>query len=167
MSNHTRKIIFTILILLNCMTIFYFSNQIADDSGRQSSRVVGIILKLIPFINDRQEPDRTMIIETILTPIVRKMAHFSIYAMLGILTMNYMDTIEGKKTSKKAIYALMFCFLYAMTDEFHQYFIPGRSAEIRDVLIDSSGALMGILLTIGAIRIIKKVKNNIERKHVS
>jgi len=40
MSNHTRKIIFTILILLNCMTIFYFSNQIADDSGRQSSRVV-------------------------------------------------------------------------------------------------------------------------------
>ena len=63
-----------------------------------------------------------MIIETILTPIVRKMAHFSIYAMLGILTMNYMDTIEGKKTSKKAIYALMFCFLYAMTDEFHQYF---------------------------------------------
>lgn len=167
MSNHTKRIIFAILILLNCIIIFYFSNQIADNSGKQSGRVVEMVLKLIPSINHMQEPDRTTVIETIITPIVRKMAHFSIYAMLGILTMNYMNTIEGKKMSKKAICALAFCVLYAITDEFHQYFIPGRSAEIRDVLIDSSGALMGILLTIGTTKIVKKLKTNIERKHAS
>lgn len=167
MSNHTKKIIFVILILLNCITIFYFSNQIADNSGKQSSKVVEIVLKLIPFIDNMQEPDRTTIIQTILTPIVRKMAHFSIYAMLGILTINYTNTIEEKKITKRIIYALTFCMLYAITDEFHQYFIPGRSAEIRDVLIDSLGALIGILLTIGISKTINKLKTNIERKHAS
>lgn len=167
MSNHTKKIIFAILILLNCITIFYFSNQIADNSGKQSGKVVEIVLKLIPFIDNMQEPDRTTIIQTILTPIVRKMAHFSIYAMLGILTINYMNTIEEKKITKRIIYALTFCMLYAITDEFHQYFIPKRSAEIRDVLIDSLGALIGILLTIGISKTIKKLKTNIERKHAS
>lgn len=166
MSNNTKRIIFTILILLNCITIFYFSNQIADNSGKQSARVVEIVLKLIPPINNMQEPDRTTVIETVVTPIVRKMAHFSIYTMLGILTMNYMSTIEEKKISKKAIYALVFCALYAVTDEFHQFFIPGRSAEIRDVCIDSSGALMGILITIAMQKLVRKIKNK-ERKQVS
>ena len=36
--------------------------------------------------------------------------------------------------------------LYAISDEIHQYFVPGRSAEIRDVLIDVLGANIGILL---------------------
>ena len=41
---------------------------------------------------------------------------------------------------------MFICFLYACTDEFHQLFIAGRSAEIKDVLIDSFGSLTSILL---------------------
>jgi len=54
--------------------------------------------------------------------------------------------------------------LYAITDEFHQYFVPGRSAEIRDVLIDSSGAFIGILLTIGIIQIKRKLKSKYRKE---
>ena len=158
MKKQTKRIIFDILIIINCIAIFYFSNQIADDSSITSSRVVNLISEIIPTIKNMQEPDKTILKEEILTPIVRKGAHFSIYAMLGMLTINFMLTFENKKMSKKIIFALLFCMFYAITDEFHQYFIPGRSAEIRDVLIDSSGALTGILFVIIVLAIVKRIK---------
>ena len=160
-----KRIIFIILIIINCVTIFCFSHQVADDSNNQSSRVVEMISNIIPIIRNMQEPDKTILKEEILTPIVRKTAHFSIYAMLGLLTMNFVLTIENKKMYKNIMMALLFCFIYAITDEFHQRFIPGRSGEIRDVLIDTSGALVGILITIAITTIIRKIrdKNNSER----
>lgn len=165
MSNKIKRIIFTILIIINCATIFYFSHQVADDSSKQSSRVVEFISNIIPFIKNMEEPNKTILKEEILTPIIRKTAHFSIYAMLGLLMMNFMLTIENKKMYKRVIIALMFCFIYSITDEFHQTFIPGRSGEIRDVLIDTSGAIVGILFTIAVMMIIKRIKskNNTER----
>lgn len=165
MKKQTKRIIFAILIIINCIAIFCFSNQIADDSSITSSIVVNLISEIIPTIKNMQEPDKTILKEEILTQIVRKGAHFSIYAMLGILTINFMLTFENKKMSKKIIYALMFCMFYAITDEFHQYFIPGRSAEIRDVLIDSSGALTGILFVIIVLAIVKIIKKKIKKEN--
>ena len=49
----------------------------------------------------------------------------------------------------------MATFLYACTDEIHQLFIEGRSGEIRDILVDSTGALIGMVL-VGIILKIKK-----------
>lgn len=162
MKTNTKRILFAILIILNCLTIFYFSNQIADNSSKQSSTIVEIISNIIPCIKNMEEEQKTILKEEILTPIVRKSAHFSIYAMLGLLTTNFMLTIENKKMSKRAIFALIFCTLYAITDEFHQKFIPGRSAELRDVLIDTSGAMLGILLTIAVTLLTRKIKNRKE-----
>lgn len=157
MKNITKKIIFGILIFINCITIFYFSNQIADDSSMQSSRVVNFIAQIIPAIRNMQEPDKTILLEEILTPIVRKGAHFSIYTLLGILTVNYAFTYKGRSFYQKGLTALMFCIFYAITDEIHQAFIPGRSNEIRDVLIDSLGALTGILISIAIAKIYRKI----------
>ena len=92
-----------------------------------------------------QEPQKTTLKEEVLTPIVRKTAHFSIYAMLGIWTI-------------KVIISLLFCMLYAITDEFHQTLVSGRSGEIRDVLIDSLGALTGMMLILLISKIIQKNK---------
>ena len=44
--------------------------------------------------------------------------------------------------------------LYAVTDEVHQYFVPGRSCELRDVLVDTSGALTGILAAFALLSVI-------------
>lgn len=180
MKNKTKRIIFGILILINCLTIFWFSHQVSDDSGEQSGRVVNFISNIVPYIRDMEEPDKTIFKEEILSPIVRKTAHFSIYAMLGFLTINFVlsfrnkekilddenITFKNKKIYKEIIASLLFCFVYAMSDEFHQSFIPGRSCEFRDVLIDTSGALVGILGILTLYISIRKIRkpNKVEGK---
>ena len=154
-----KRIIFAILIIINCSVIFYFSNQVADNSDVQSSRLVEFVSKIIPAIRDMNEPDKTILKEEILTPIIRKTAHYSIYTILGIFTYNFIATYETT-TRKKIIYALLFCTCYAATDEFHQLFVQGRSGELRDILIDSIGALTGILIVMGIKRIEREKKKN-------
>jgi len=163
----TKKIIFGILILINCITIFWFSNQMADDSSNQSSRVVNFIAQIIPAIRDMQEPDKTILLEEILTPIVRKTAHFSIYGLLGIFTINYAFTYKGRSFYQKGLIAFMFCIFYAITDELHQAFIPGRSNEIRDVLIDSLGALIGIVGCIIITKTYRKLRKKQEKYKIN
>lgn len=162
MKKTIQRIILAILIIINCTIIFVFSNQIADDSSVTSSRVVEFVSNIIPSIKNMQEPNKTILKEQILTPIVRKGAHFSIYTILGMLTISFAQTLKNKKQYQLIIYSLLFCIFYASTDEFHQYFIPGRSAEIRDVLIDSLGALTGILLIVIIRKIIKKIRKERE-----
>lgn len=158
MKTTTKRIIFGILIIINCATIFYFSNQVADNSSQQSSRIVKLVSDIVPSIKKMKEPEKTTFKEEVLTPIIRKTAHLSIYAMLGIWTINFINTFEKLKISKKVIISLLFCMLYAITDEFHQTLVPGRSGEIRDVLIDSLGALTGMMLILLISKIIQKIK---------
>ena len=153
----TNRIIFGILIILNCITIFYFSNQVSDDSTKSSGIIVNIVAEIIPQIKNMEKQEKQKIKEDVLTPVVRKCAHFTLYAFLGLWTINFTNTMEDKKV-RSIIYSLIFCILYATTDEIHQYFIPGRSAEARDVLIDSLGALTGILFVISVATISKKIK---------
>lgn len=162
MGIYTKRIICLILIILNCITIFYFSHQISDNSSKQSSKIVEIISVIIPSIKNMEETNKTILKQEVLTPIIRKMAHFSIYTVLGIFAINFTITLKDKKIYIKMIYALIFCFIYAITDEFHQRFIPGRSAEVRDVIIDTIGALTGILVTILIIKILSKVKSKLK-----
>ena len=159
MKTTSKKILFGILIIINCTAIFYFSNQIADNSSQQSSRVVELVSDILPTIKKMQEPKKTVIKKNIITPIVRKTAHFLIYAMLGIWTINFINTFKKLKTSKKIILSMLFCMLYAITDEIHQTFISGRSGEIRDLLIDSLGALTGMMLILLLGKVMSKIIN--------
>jgi VanZ family protein len=64
---------------------------------------------------------------------------------------------EYKLGNKKLIgFSILFAGLYAVTDEIHQTFVSGRSAEVRDVLIDTIGASIGVVLYWAILRIIKK-----------
>lgn len=75
----------------------------------------------------------------------RKMAHFSIYTILSIFAYNtFQVVISQKKYVVVATFA--FCLLTAITDELHQIFVPGRSGEVRDVLIDTLGVCFGLVL---------------------
>lgn len=159
MKTNTKRIIFAILIIINCVIIFSFSNKVADYSSEQSGRIVKFISEIIPGIKNMQEPEKTIFIEETLTTIVRKTAHFSIYTLLGVLSMNFALTFETKEY-KKAIIVFLFCIFYAITDEIHQFFILGRSCELRDVCIDSLGALTGIVLTVIVTKLYRKIKEN-------
>jgi VanZ family protein len=78
---------------------------------------------------------------------VRKAAHVSEYAVLAALLYRALvNTILQSRVLLSAAIVLVVCSIYAMTDEFHQSFVPSRTASARDVVIDSVGALVGMLL---------------------
>lgn len=154
-----RRIIFLILIIINCITIFYFSNQVADVSSSSSGRVVKFIANILPNLKNMPEEEKEQICSEVLQPIVRKTAHFSIYTLLGFFIMNFITTF---KTSiyKKVMFSQIFGSLYAISDEIHQLYIQGRSCEFRDVCIDSLGVFTGIVIAITIIKICKKLKKS-------
>lgn len=74
---------------------------------------------------------------------VRKMAHASEYAIL-LLLIRY--GLAGEDSRSKFVIAFAATVAYAISDEIHQAFVPGRSAAVGDVVIDSAGALLCVLL---------------------
>lgn len=151
-----RRIVFLILIILNCLIIFNFSNQKADDSSVSSGRVVNFISEVIPTIRNMPEQDKIEFKENVMQPIIRKLAHFSIYTLLGMLIMNFMVTFK-RSFYQCAITSVFFGFLYACSDEIHQFFIPGRSCEFRDICIDTLGVITGIIIVILITKLYRKI----------
>ena len=72
--------------------------------------------------------------------LVRKAAHFTEYGILFWLL------VRGPMEQRPYL-ALMLCVVYALTDEGHQVFVPGRTASLYDVALDSTGALFSHFLT--------------------
>src|SRR5690625_5606766 len=76
---------------------------------------------------------------------VRKFAHFFAYFLLGVFILHAF-LIDRSITFRTDLFVYLFTILYAISDEVHQLFIPGRSGEVRDVIIDSFGSATGISL---------------------
>ena len=156
------KRILSILIILCMCGIFFFSHQKADDSRETSSKVVIKIVEILD-VNDSLTKTETLSLADRLHRTARKVAHFTIYAVLGFL---FALLFKEYNYSFKHIFirAVVFSFLYACTDEFHQLFISGRSCELRDVAIDSLGAAFGAsiaLILIISITMKGKRKNEV------
>ena len=139
-----KKLILWILVI-SCMgTIFFFSSQEASESREISSGLIKTFVKVLDFNNKLNENQVDTIAEN-LTFIVRKGAHFSIYAVLCILLALLLKEY-GIFAKWRFILSVLVCFLYACSDEAHQMFVPGRSGEIRDIIIDTCGAIAGFLI---------------------
>lgn len=152
-----KKLILWILVV-SCMgTIFFFSSQEASESRKVSSGLIKTFVRALDFNNKLNENQIDTISEN-LTFIVRKGAHFSIYAVLciflALLVKEY--GIFGKW---RFILSVLVCFLYACSDEFHQIFVSGRSGEIRDVIIDTCGAITGFLILLCFATLKNKIKS--------
>ncbi|MEG1997719.1 MAG: VanZ family protein, partial [Clostridiales bacterium] len=89
--------------------------------------------------------------------LIRKAAHFSEYTLLAAL---FMQAFKSPRITRhqQQFYALLSTILYAISDELHQLFIPGRACQIQDILIDSSGAVLGIILITLFYQLVKKLK---------
>lgn len=135
-----KKIITIILIIAWMTLVFYLSNQISDESSKLSGGITQAILNFFNILEGKTL-EQQLAIETI----IRKLAHFSIYALGGILILLHVNLYKIK-TNKKVIISWLIGTVYAMTDEIHQLFVPGRSGEIRDVCIDSLGVITGIII---------------------
>lgn len=138
-----RKVIKFTLVICCMLIIFMFSSDSGTASSKKSDSV---IINLVEVISNKKvnNKDRDKYIDKYVFP-VRKCAHFTIYLILGILVISLLSEYRILN-SKTVLYTLLIVFLYACSDEFHQLFVSGRSSEIRDVLIDSSGGFIGSYL---------------------
>ena len=150
-----RKIIYSTITILWVAVIFGFSLQSADISSDISrSFLMEILAKLFPRI---MESEALLDFAHVL---VRKGAHFTEYFILGIMSTNAVRQFYIKH---KSIISVLFCMLIACLDETLQLFVPGRDGRVLDVLIDSCGAITGIVIVMLIFELIKKYKKNIKK----
>lgn len=133
--------------------ILGFSAQPADVSTDTSLRVGMTIGKMsVPDFSKLSKEEQIDYAKKIEFP-VRKMAHATEYAILGCLLTNLCLSLSMKKAS---MWSWLMGSAYAATDEFHQLFVPGRSGQITDVMIDSVGCLIGCLVTCLILHLVRK-----------
>lgn len=139
-----KKIILVILIIIWIITVFMFSGEGGKESKQTSGGIVGFIVDRIYDTSNMSQKERADKIEDLQRPI-RKLAHFTIYTLGGAITFGFVDKFNVRN-KEKVIDSLIFCLICAILDETHQYYVPGRSCEIKDVLIDTIGASIGIFI---------------------
>lgn len=107
-------------------------------SATNTSRIIGpLVLWLFP----NTTPDQLEVIHLV----VRKLAHFSEYALLGILAARAFRTSPNPTIKRRwLLISLSIIVGYALIDEYHQSFVPSRTASIFDSLIDMSGGLVAL-----------------------
>ncbi|CDF57708.1 VanZ family protein [Thermobrachium celere] len=129
-----RNILF--LLLIAQMTfIFYMSSEPAYISHTRNRKVIETVKSVSGINLDKKLGENRS------DHIVRKNAHFILFFLLGLIAYLYLD---HTKLKNKLIFSLLLCFIYAVLDEIHQYFVPGRGPKFTDVLIDTTGAFLGI-----------------------
>lgn len=139
-----KRVIYTILLIIWMLVIFLFSNQTASKSQSASDKVASDIVDVVEVVtkNDIKESKKESIIENTRF-IVRKTAHFTLYFILGIIVYLLLTSYNVKRP---ILYSILFCLLYACSDELHQLFSSGRTAKVMDVCIDTFGSSVAIII---------------------
>ena len=153
MSKNNKSVVWFIITVVWMTVILGFSAQPADVSTDTSLRVGMTIGKMsVPDFSKLSKEEQIDYAKKIEFP-VRKMAHATEYAILGCLLTNLCLSLSMKKAS---MWSWLMGSAYAATDEFHQLFVPGRSGQITDVMIDSVGCLIGCLVTCLILHLVRK-----------
>lgn len=121
----------TVIVVM--LTIFLFSAQNGIESAQLSNAVEDYLL---------QELSVDEIVVTHLP--IRKLAHILLYTILSISVVIMLEVFEAVSS---LFDAFVICLVYAILDEYHQSFVPGRGSLLTDVLIDTDGILLGLLIS--------------------
>ena len=152
------RILLILLLLIWMIFIFAMSSQPAVQSSQTSGRFVYKIINIIyQNFEDFSAQQQENITHTI-TFIVRKTAHFLEYFALGTLLAGVAATYD-KNFVIKFVAAQIVGVLYAVSDEVHQYFVPGRACRFLDVCIDSVGCMCAVVVIAVVILIHKRNKS--------
>ncbi len=137
--------------------IFLFSAQNGGESSSLSGKVTDFLLRLfVPDFKGMTAADQAALVEP-LQFLIRKGAHAGVYAVLGVLSFLAVRA-HAPRRGLLLLLPPAICLVYAASDEFHQSFIPGRSPQITDVLIDFGGALVGILFIAALLLLIQRLR---------
>ena len=144
------RIILIIMIIFWMMTIFGFSAENGEQSQSLSDKITIKVVQLIKPDYDSLNAEEQQHFFNNVSFVVRKTGHFGEYGILGLLIGSLLITFEGIKNFTKGKILTIgvttgICMLYAMTDEFHQGFVDGRSPKVMDVCIDTMGGFTGVV----------------------
>lgn len=146
MNKNIIRGILIVLLIATFVRIFCFSSQDGEESSAVSRKVTTAVTQNVKKIQDLEYKERELALDKIET-VIRKLAHFSIYTLVGILMMALMSTYDISKR-KQIIVSILVGMMYASSDEIHQYFVPDRTALFTDVLIDTAGVCLGVLIVL-------------------
>ncbi len=159
MSLKNKKKLFVSIVMLViasiwCIGIFRLSDMNTKTSNGHSREIISVFIEdSIDVTNNMGLTDLNPSIakidkaSKILNLPLRKVMHASVYFVLSLVLIIYFNYLfDVRKFLLAAFIALAICIGYASTDEYHQTFVEGRTGQITDVLIDSAGALTGVLL---------------------
>lgn len=133
-------------VLAVMLAIFLFSAQNAEDSSGTSGSIVKWVLSIVVPGLEQMDAARQQAIRDTAEFIIRKLAHFTEFAALGFFLMLHLNELAKRvRLQRLWLWSWGLSTFYAATDEFHQFFVGGRAPDIRDVCIDSTGAMAGTL----------------------
>ena len=145
-----KKINSWILVIIWMIIIFMFSNMDTIKSNGTSKEMINKVVDTtietsnnIGIIEETPtEEEKQNIVNNLNLPL-RKIMHFTIYLFLSLLLLN---ALTKTKIQNKYFITIIICFIYAITDEYHQTFIDGRTGQFIDVLIDTTGSILGLII---------------------
>lgn len=165
-----RKVLFVLFLVLTVvwMTVIYrLSDSTADESQKHSRGISEkVALTIEPSYEIPEKYKEGDFFYHVVTA-VRKSAHVTAYAILGVLVYFCVSSPYAfpKKHLAPMIVSVPVCVLYAISDEIHQNFIEGRCGRMSDVMLDSLGIAIGTLVAICFTLLYKRIherKNNNE-----
>lgn len=160
MKINILRAILICLLLGTFFIIFGFSSQDGETSGGISRQVTETILEKSNKYNNLTKEQKNKVSHQT-EKVIRKIAHFSIYTLVGLLLMGLLSTYKINN-KWRIIITIVVGILYASSDEFHQSFSPGRTPKITDVYIDTLGVLLGTLLVL----LFKEIYNKFNKKQL-
>ena len=137
------KIINILLVIICAIIIFLFSSETAKESTKTSVGTTKSVINTVT--NNRVSESKVNEIANKEFTLVRKSAHAIEYFILGFLVINSLKDYKPINY-KYLVLCILFCFIYSVSDEIHQIYVPGRSCELKDVLIDSGSSTFGIII---------------------
>ncbi|MDD2973330.1 MAG: VanZ family protein [Lachnospiraceae bacterium] len=132
--------------ILMLIFIFAMSAKNAEESSEESNTVTQVIVNVASFMDLVPSNLDEAVLDNI-DNVVRELAHFTEYLVLGLtLGMAVSGLNISMEKKRRYLWLLVFAVCYAISDEIHQFYVPGRCFQIQDIIVDSLGACAGILL---------------------
>lgn len=150
------RVVSVLFTLAAAVLIFFFSAQNAVESGETSNSFIKHIAEIFVRSFRSLSPEEKYEFAENFQAAVRTLAHFSVFGLLGF-SVFATERSFGHKNYKAYAVGIAFCFLYAVSDEVHQYFVPGRSAQLVDIAVDTAGSIVGACAFLIICRLFSKI----------
>ena len=136
-------------VLAVMVTIFYLSAQTGEESAETSGGLMDFVLSLF-FKNTLMNE----FVSDLVHEFIRSLAHFAEYTLLGLLMYNAVNAFSIKRAP---VVSVALSFIYALSDEIHQYFVPERSFQLIDLAVDLGGIILGTVIIFLFFKLINRI----------